>query len=293
VEGKKLLNPEYGGDGKKEGKGSEYTQPLIGFPGHFAPNDLLFYTGNQFPGHYKDGAFMAFHGSTSSAPYPQSGYFVCFVPMKDGLPSGPWEVFADGFAGVDTVVNTSDAQYRPMGLSMGPDGSLYVSDSEKGKIWRIMYKGEKNQFGKNQLAKMEERKKQATNIKTPDEIKDNLTLGANVPEDAKLYNSYCASCHQFDGKGAGSRFPPLAGSNWVRGSKDTLIDVVLNGLEGPIQVGRRMYDGLMPAHRDILKNDDLAKILTYIRQHFYNKESSVTALEVNKVRMASAKKKKK
>ena len=139
---------------KRKGKGAEYTQPIIGFPGHFAPNDLLFYTGNQFPEHYKNGAFIAFHGSTSSAPYPQSGYFIGFVPFKNGKPSGPWEVFADGFAGVDTVVNTSDAKYRPMGLSMGPDGSLYISDSEKGKIWRVIYKGDKAKFGEAQLAEM-------------------------------------------------------------------------------------------------------------------------------------------
>ena len=281
VEGKKLLNPEYGGDGKKEGKGSEYTQPLIGFPGHFAPNDLLFYTGNQFPEHYKDGAFMAFHGSTSSAPYPQSGYFVCFVPMKDGLPSGPWEVFADGFAGIDTVVNTSDAKYRPMGLSMGPDGSLYVSDSEKGKIWRIMYKGDKNQFGKAQLAKMEERKHQATNIKTPDEIKDNLDKGELV-KGARVFNTYCAVCHQRDGLG-NDRFPPLSGSEWVLGDKNRLIHIVLNGIQGPITVKGKSYNNAMPA-LGLLQDEDIADILTYVRQNFNNKEDGVSVEEIRKAR---------
>jgi glucose/arabinose dehydrogenase len=73
MQGKKLLNPEYGGDGKKEGDAAKYNMPIIGFPGHFAPNDLLFYTGNQFPERYKNGAFVAFHGSTIRAPYPQGG----------------------------------------------------------------------------------------------------------------------------------------------------------------------------------------------------------------------------
>ena len=82
---------------------------MIGFPAHWAPNDLLFYTGDQFPEHYKNGAFIAFHGSTIRAPYSQAGYFVGFVPFKDGKPSGEWEVFADGFAGMDTIVNTTDA----------------------------------------------------------------------------------------------------------------------------------------------------------------------------------------
>jgi len=144
IQGKKLLNPEYGGDGIKVGDGDKYEKPLIGFPGHWAPNDLYFYEGNQFPERYWDGAFIAFHGSTIRAPYPQSGYFIAFVPFQGGSPAGTWEVFADGFSQVDTIVNTSDAVYRPMGIAMGPDGSLYISESEKGKIWRIMYKGKKN-----------------------------------------------------------------------------------------------------------------------------------------------------
>ena len=131
---------------------------MIGFPGHFAPNDILFYTGDQFPEHYRNGAFIAFHGSTIRSPYSQAGYFVAFVPFKDGTPSGPWEVFADGFAGMDTIVNTTDAMHRPMGLAQGPDGSLYISDSRKGKIWRIMYKGDKTTFGTAELAVMEKEK---------------------------------------------------------------------------------------------------------------------------------------
>src|SRR5260221_184962 len=84
IQGKKMLAPEYGGDGKKEGKGRDLLQPVMGFSGHWAPNDLLFYHGDQFPEHYKHGAFVAFHGSTNRAPYPQSGYFVGFVPFKNG-----------------------------------------------------------------------------------------------------------------------------------------------------------------------------------------------------------------
>ncbi len=183
------------GDGKKEGKGRELLQPIMGFPGHWAPNDLLFYHGDQFPEHYKDGAFVAFHGSTNRSPYPQSGYFMGFVPFKNGKPSGPWEVFADGFTVVETVVNTSDAVYRPMGIAMGPDGSLYFSDSERGKIWRVMFKGDRDHFGSAQLADMETRKTRS-NIRTPDETKDNLDLGKAVTPGAKVYLSYCSACHQ-------------------------------------------------------------------------------------------------
>ena len=287
LKGKLLLSPEYGGDGKNEGKGTEYTQPIVGFPGHFAPNDLLFYTGNQFPEHYKDGAFIAFHGSTSSAPYPQSGYFICFVPFKNGEPAGPWEVFADGFAGVDTVVNTSDARYRPMGLAMGPDGSLYISDSEKGKIWRVMYKGDKTKFGEAQLSKMAELKKQAPNIKLPDEVKDNLDKG-NVNRGGRLYNTYCGICHQRDGMG-NDRFPPLSGSEWVIGNKMVPINIILNGLEGELHVKGKTYNNKMPS-LNLLPDETIAQILTYVRQNFNNNVSAVTTEDVLKARKALGKK---
>jgi len=286
IQGKYFLNPEYGGDGKKEGDVSKLVKPLIGFPGHFAPNDLLFYTGDQYPEHYKNGAFMAFHGSTSSSPYPQSGYFVAFVPFKNGSPSGPWEVFADGFAGIDTVINTSDAKYRPMGLAMGPDGSLYISDSEKGKIWRILYKGDKTKFGEKQLAKMEKRKAESPSIKIPDEQKDILKESEKSAGE-KFYKLYCSACHQRDAMG-NDRFPPLSGSEWVKGDKKRLISVILNGLNQPIVVKGKSYNNTMP-QLNILKDDQIAKILTYLRQNYNNNESEVTVEEVSKVRKSLSK----
>ncbi len=289
-----FLSPEYSGDGEKQDeKRDSLVKPLIGFPGHFAPNDLLFYTGDQFPERYKNGAFMAFHGSTSRAPYPQAGYFVAFVPMENGMPSGPWEVFADGIAGVDTIINTSDAKHRPMGLAMGPDGSIYISDSVKGKIWRVMYKGDKGSFGEAQLAKMEERKKQAPNIKTPDEVKDIVASEAdgffpkagNMAEGARLYNTHCALCHQKNGRG-NDRFPPLNYSDWVNGDKDRLINVVLNGLSGEIMVNGRSYNNVMPK-QDHLKNEEIALILTYVRQNFGNRSNGVDPEEVAEARKAT------
>ena len=279
--GKKLLNPEYGGDGKKEGDGSKYEQPLIGFPGHFAPNDILFYTGGQFPEHYRNGAFITFHGSTIRSPYSQGGYFVAFVPFKDGAPSGQWEVFADGFAGMDTIVNTSDAICRPMGLAQGPDGSLYISDSRKGKIWRIMYKGGRNKFDTAELAQMEKRKMSA-HIRTPDEIADNLQGGVTAGGE-QIYTTYCVSCHQNDGKGDGTRFPPLDSSEWVNGDKKRLIGILLNGLEQPITVNGKVFNNVMPKH-DFLTDEQVALVLTYIRQNFGNHSSEITADEVAKER---------
>ncbi len=141
IQGKKVLAPEYGGDGNIIGRCEKYKDPVVGFPGHWAPNDLVFYKGDAFPDHYKNGAFIAFHGSTNRAPFPQSSYFVGFVPFKDGKPSGEYEVFADGFAGIDTIVNTRDAKFRPMGIAFAPDGSMYIGETEKGRIWKINFNG--------------------------------------------------------------------------------------------------------------------------------------------------------
>lgn len=137
--GKRVVAPEYGGDGKKEAEAGKYPDPLVAFPAHWAPNDLLFYSGKNFPAKYQDGAFIAFHGSWNRAPEPQAGYKVVFQPMKNGKPSGEYEIFADGFAGEMADNSPSNARYRPVGLAVGPDGSLYVSDSQKGRIWRISY----------------------------------------------------------------------------------------------------------------------------------------------------------
>lgn len=133
-----MMAPEYGGDGKKEVKG-KYIDPLVAFPGHMAPNGLLFYTGSQFPAKYKNGAFIAFHGSWNRSPEKQGGYMVAFVPFKDGKPAGDWEVFAANFAGTDDIMSPRQAEHRPCGLAQGPDGSLYVTDDVKGRIYKISY----------------------------------------------------------------------------------------------------------------------------------------------------------
>lgn len=135
---KKMLMPEYGGDGKKPAAAG-FIDPIAAYPGHLAPNGLLFYTGNQFPAKYKNGAFIAFHGSWNRAPEPQAGYFVVFQPFKNGKPFGKWEVFANGFSGSEANTASGAAAHRPCGLAQGPDGSLYVTDDSKGFIYKITY----------------------------------------------------------------------------------------------------------------------------------------------------------
>lgn len=136
----KLLAPEYGGDGQTAGRCAEKEDPVFAFPAHWAPNGMLFYTGNQFPARYREGVFIAFHGSWNRAPLPQQGYRVVFLPFNAGAPLAGFETFADGFAGAD--VSPGGAVHRPVGLAQGPDGSLYVTDDQAGFIWRILYPGE-------------------------------------------------------------------------------------------------------------------------------------------------------
>ncbi len=137
---KLVLAPEYGGDGgKKVGVCADRQGPVADYPGHYAPNDMKFYEGDQFPKAYRGGAFIAFHGSWNRAPAPQKGYNVVFQPFADGNAVGKWIVFADGFAGPH--MEPSRAAHRPSGLAVGPKGALYVSDDVGGRIWRITYAG--------------------------------------------------------------------------------------------------------------------------------------------------------
>lgn len=144
AEDKKVLAPEYGGNGQTVSNQSvncaTKNQPLATFGAHWAPNGMHFYSGNQFPQRYRGGLFVAFHGGFDRAPLPNEGYKVMFVPMgTDGLPSGQAEVFADGFAG-STGPLPATALHRPVGVTEGPDGSLYISDDRGGRIWRIVHR---------------------------------------------------------------------------------------------------------------------------------------------------------
>jgi mono/diheme cytochrome c family protein len=135
---KLVLAPEYGGDGGKAvGVCAQKTEPVAAFPAHWAPNDLAIYTAKAFPGPYQGGAFIAFHGSWNRAPEPQAGYNIVFQPLADGKASGNYIVFADGFTGGDPA----KPLYRPMGLLAAADGSLYIADDVKGRVWKVTYHG--------------------------------------------------------------------------------------------------------------------------------------------------------
>ena len=138
-----MLAPEYGGNGGKLiGVCANKIAPVAAFPAHWAPNAMVYNGGSQFPQRYRNGVFIAFHGSWNRAPYPQGGYNVVFQPLDDVHATGPCQIFADGFAGA--VKSPAQAEHRPSGLAVGPDGSLFVSDDIRGRIYKIVYKGGAN-----------------------------------------------------------------------------------------------------------------------------------------------------
>jgi mono/diheme cytochrome c family protein len=151
-----------------------------------------------------------------------------------------------------------------------------------------MYNGDKTKFGDAQLAQMKQRAETRTYIKTPDEKTDNLNTGDRL-EGSILYETYCANCHQRDGKGDGARFPPLVASDYVMGDKNRLISIVLNGLQGNITVDGKTFSGIMPPHKEILDDHAIASITTYVRNRFGHVKGSVSTLEVTAIRNATKK----
>ena len=193
--------------------------------------------------------------------------------MKDGKPSGEPEVFADGFIGPQPVTNPADAFFRPCGLAEGPDGSLFICDSQHGRVWRVMYY-------KNGIPGYDDRPLYQPQVAKPVETNSGLDAGKEV------YNTYCMQCHMDNGKGAPGMNPPLAGTEMVMGDKTDLVKIVLNGFQQPTKINGEMYQNIMPSHA-FLTDQQIADVLTFVRNSWGNKAESVTPDEVSKVRAAN------
>jgi glucose/arabinose dehydrogenase len=102
----------------------------------------VFYNGQSYPQRYRNGAFVAFHGSWNRAPQPQAGYLVAFVPAGGASLGTTYEIFADGFTGRSTsITSESQAAHRPTGLAVDATGALLITDDARGRIWRVVYRG--------------------------------------------------------------------------------------------------------------------------------------------------------
>ena len=247
---KRVLAPEYGGDGgKKIGSCANKIAPAAVFPAHWAPNAMALYDKEQFPTRYRNGVFIAFHGSWNRAPYAQGGYNVIFQSLAGDRGSGQCEIFADGFAGA--VKSPAKAEHRPSGLAVGPDGSLYVSDDIRGRIYRIVYRAAANASAGNITACPNPAALAgdivAVAAKPPEGTHPDAGKAASlpVPQGAtpemvalggRIYHGQvggapCTGCHGDSGEGT-PLGPPLTGKKWLwsdgsyAGIKKTIVEGV-------------------------------------------------------------------
>ncbi len=250
---KLVLAPEYGGDGgKKVGVCADKKPPVAYFPAHWAPNDVLLYNGDQFPDAYRGGAFIAFHGSWNRAPLPQGGYNVVFQPLRDGKPSGKYVVFANGFAG--GTEQPGEAAHRPSGLAAAPDGALYISDDQHGRIWRVTYHGApktgieappspqdqssltppaRNAMPPEGIHPNAGRQSAADPPLPPGQTAEQVALGARIYE-GKVANAPCTGCHGTDAKGT-PLGPNLTDNKWLHGdgSVASIAHIITTGVPNP------------------------------------------------------------
>ncbi len=110
-----------------------------------------------------------------------------------------------------------------------------------------------------------------------------LDLAALVSKGKQVYTTTCQACHQAGGTGISGAFPPLAGSEWVTGPSRRMIAIVLHGIQGEITVEGQKYQGVMPPFKDQLKPDDIAAVVTYVRNSFGNKADLVSLKLVEEV----------
>ncbi len=278
VQKKLVLAPEYGGDGGKTvGQCATKTGPVAAFPAHWAPNDMLYYGRHEFPARYRNGLFIAFHGSWDRAPYAQQGYNIVFQPLADGQASGKCEIFADGFAGA--LKSPGAAQHRPSGLGLGPDGALYVSDDVRGRIYRIVYIGGAA-GGAAQVTPCPDAAAGAgpisdLNAKPPEGTNPDAGATLPVPVGAtaamvalgnRIYHgevggASCTGCHGADGAGT-ALGPNLTGKQWLwsDGSVDGIAATITDGVMQP-----KRYRAPMPAMGGAqLSADQVHALATYV-----------------------------
>jgi mono/diheme cytochrome c family protein len=99
-----------------------------------------------------------------------------------------------------------------------------------------------------------------------------------------LFDSCCAACHLSNGPGMTVEAPPLDGSPWVAGPEDRLIIIVLHGLRGAIEIKGKTYNQEMPAIGEVLTDDQIASLLSFVRRRFGGASTPVVPADVSRVR---------
>ncbi len=114
------------------------------------------------------------------------------------------------------------------------------------------------------------------------------SMAEMMEQGKRVYASTCQGCHQPQGEGMSTVFPPLAKSDWLMGDTKRSIGAVVHGLSGPITVNGKSFNSQMPP-LSYLKDEDVAAVLTYVRNSWGNKGDPVQAADVAKVRAAGSK----
>jgi glucose/arabinose dehydrogenase/mono/diheme cytochrome c family protein len=276
---KLVLAPEYGGDGgKKVGVCADKLGPVAAFPAHWAPNGMVHYDKDQFPARYRNGVFVAFHGSWNRAPYPQGGYNVVFQPLDGDRSSGNCEIFADGFAGA--VKSPEGAEHRPSGLAVGPDGALYISDDVHGRIYRVVYHGDPAAAAKGapcpsptaaagKIVPAQAKPPEGTNADAgaspgpalPREVtKAKIALGDQLFH-GQVAGAPCVGCH--GAKATGTPLgPSLTGPKWLwgDGSYASILKIITDGVPQP----KKFRSPMPPMGGAQLTPDQLSAVTAYV-----------------------------
>ena len=275
---KLVLAPEYGGDGGKTvGECAQKIPPVAAFPAHWAPNDVTIYGGSQFPDAYHGGAFIAFHGSWNRAPFPQGGYNVVFQPLANGKAAGKYVIFADGFAGGKQTMEPGKAVHRPSGLAVAPDGALYVTDDQNGRVWRVTYVGGDKSAKLHTVSAVSPPvgKAATTQAEPPEGINKNAGAQLPVPPGSsakavalgqhifagQIGGAPCSGCHGSDGKGT-PLGPDLTSGKWVwsDGSLGGIRKTITAGVPNP-----KNYRGPMPPLGGAqLSSEQTAAVAAYV-----------------------------
>jgi glucose/arabinose dehydrogenase/mono/diheme cytochrome c family protein len=285
IQRKLVLAPEYGGDGgKKVGPCATKIAPVAAFPAHWAPNGMALYDKQQFPSPYRNGVFIAFHGSWDRAPYPQGGYNVVFQGLAGDHATGRCEIFADGFAG--DVKAPGQALHRPSGVAVGPDGSLYVSDDIRGRIYRIVYRGGSDaaagttiftpcpsaSASAGEIAESDANPPEGTHpdagavdataalIPPPGATKAMMALGDRIFH-GRVGGATCTGCHGADAKGT-PLGPDLTSTQWLwgDGSYASIAKIITTGVPQP----KKYRSPMPPMGGAQLTPDQVSALAAYV-----------------------------
>jgi glucose/arabinose dehydrogenase/cytochrome c5 len=248
---KLVLAPEYGGDGGKAvGVCAQKTEPVAAYPAHWAPNDVAIYTAKAFPGPFQGGAFIAFHGSWNRAPEPQAGFNVVFQPLSGGKASGNYIVFADGF---------TNARLRPTGLLVGQDGALYISDDEKGRIWRVTYHGPADLKTLTAAPAVTAAAAGASSAALP--VPPGATAEQVAAGDRVFHSQTCTGCHGSDAKGSPVG-PDLTTGKYLSG--DGSLAAIRQAIQDGVPMPKQYRQPMPPMGGGQLSPDQLRDVSAYV-----------------------------